>query len=103
MLGDVLKMESGVRRARCFGCPASRPPQEVRLAAEVNYVKSALAGDRAAQIAHKLDAAMLRDRLYREAGLSLGDLSRYIGVMPNYVLQTLNERLGLSFFDHLNP
>ncbi len=81
---------------------ASRPPQEVRLAAEVKYVKSALDGDRAAQIARKLDAAMRHDRLYREAGLSLGDLSRHVGVVPNYVSQTLNERLGLSFFDYLN-
>ncbi|WP_299960887.1 AraC family transcriptional regulator [uncultured Roseobacter sp.] len=69
---------------------------------DAKYAKSALSDKQAARIARKLDAAMRDERLYRDANLTLPRLSQHIGASPNYVSQTLNERLGVSFFEYVN-
>lgn len=66
------------------------------------YEKSALSQSDMQRIAEKIEAAMSVDRLYLDADLSLGVLSRAISVQPNYVSQTLNGFLGSSFFDYVN-
>lgn len=66
------------------------------------YEKSALDSERARRIASKIEAAMTDDLLYRDANLSLWDLSKHIGVTSHYVSQTLNGELGSSFFDYVN-
>lgn len=73
-----------------------------RLGQHIKYEKSALDKDRAARISGKLNTAMERDQLFRDPNLSLMTLSRHIGVSTNYVSQTLNEHLGVSFFDFVN-
>lgn len=45
---------------------------------------------------------MAGERLYRDASLSLWSLSQHIGVAPNYILQTLSETLGRSFYAFVN-
>lgn len=70
--------------------------------AHVKYEKSALDPERAQRIAGKLRSAMARDQLYRDANLSLASLSKHVGVTTNYVSQTLNAFLGVSFFDFVN-
>lgn len=66
------------------------------------YQRSALGAEQAASIASKLEQAMVRDQLYLDAALSLPKLARHIGCSPNYISQTLNETLGLNFFDYVN-
>ncbi len=68
----------------------------------VKYEKSALDPERADRIARKLHVAMDRDQLFRDANLSLMGLSQHVGVTTNYVSQTLNAHLGISFFDFVN-
>ena len=45
---------------------------------------------------------MHSDRLYRDPNLTLSALSKHVGVSSNYVSQTLNERVGQSFFEFVN-
>lgn len=66
------------------------------------YERSALADTHADRIERKLRAAMEQDHLYRDPNLSLWLLSQHIGASTNYVSQTLNERIGQSFFDYVN-
>ncbi len=85
--------------------PAAAPDdlQEVLQAvAEGKYQRSALGAEQAASIASKLQQAMEQDQLYLDAALSLPKLARHIGCSPNYISQTLNETLGLNFFDYVN-
>lgn len=70
--------------------------------AEGKYQRSALGAEQAASIASKLEQAMAQDQLYLDAALSLPKLARHIGCSPNYISQTLNETLGLNFFDYVN-
>ena len=66
------------------------------------YEKSALTPEQAERIARKIHAAMHSDRLYRDPNLTLSALSKHVGVSSNYVSQTLNERVGQSFFEFVN-
>ncbi len=66
------------------------------------YERSALDAAARARIAAKIEAAMGEPALYLRADLSLGDLARAIQVPANYVSQTLNTTLGMSFFDYIN-
>nr|WP_254868512.1 helix-turn-helix transcriptional regulator [Phaeobacter sp. HF9A] len=45
---------------------------------------------------------MQRDALHRDSALSLRRLAEQVGASPNYVSQTLNDHLGVSFFDFVN-
>lgn len=69
---------------------------------EQKYVKSALAAEHAERLVRKLHNAMAKDLLYRDANLSLSQLSQHIGSSTNYVSQTLNEHMSQSFFHFLN-
>ena len=40
--------------------------------------------------------------LHRDSALSLRGLAVKIGASPNYISQTLNDHLGVSFFDFVN-
>lgn len=66
------------------------------------YHKSALGKAQAQRIADRLETAMRGDHLYLDPGLSLQKLSRHIGVAPNLVSQTLNQKLEETFFDFVN-
>ncbi|MEJ6394254.1 helix-turn-helix transcriptional regulator [Gymnodinialimonas sp. 2305UL16-5] len=76
--------------------------EEADHASHVKYEKSALSPDRAARISDKLKAAMATEHLFRDPNLSLMILSKHIGVSTNYVSQSLNEHMGVSFFDFVN-
>ncbi|MCC5825915.1 AraC family transcriptional regulator [Alkalimonas sp.] len=70
--------------------------------ASTKYQRSALTSEHAQQIAAKIEYAMLQDKLYLDASLSLPKLARHIHTSANYISQTLNETLGMSFFDYVN-
>ncbi len=66
------------------------------------YGRSSLAADRMDRIAQNLDRAMRATALFRNPSLCLRDLADALGVSENHLSQTLNERIGLNFFDYVN-
>jgi AraC-like DNA-binding protein len=70
--------------------------------ADGKYQRSALDTELASRIAEKLTKAMTTDQLYLDASLSLPKLAKYIAVSPSYISQTLNEHIGMNFFDYVN-
>lgn len=66
------------------------------------YENSSLGEEQITRLAEKIETAMLEDKLYRDPDLSLSRLAKKIGARPNYVSQTLNMRLELTFFDYIN-
>ncbi len=66
------------------------------------YQRSALNEQHASKIAQKIECAMQQDHLFLEASLSLQKLAKHISTSPNYISQTLNENLGMNFFDYVN-
>lgn len=66
------------------------------------YARSALRGDDLTRIAGKLDAAMQNAQLWQNPSLSLIDLANTTGVSQNNISQTLNEHLGVNFYDYVN-
>jgi len=90
--------------------PVFADARDLKVAGEVaaasperrKYARSALAEADLVRIAAKLAQAMQDDRLYRDPGLTLRNLSERTGVAPAYLSQTLNVHLGRSFFDYVN-
>lgn len=70
--------------------------------ADGKYQRSALDTAQASSIADKLTKAMTADQLYLDASLSLPKLAKHIAVSPSYISQTLNEHIGMNFFDYVN-
>lgn len=66
------------------------------------YSRSALSEEQAQRIAKKIAFAMKNECLHLDPNLSLSKLAGHIGASSNHVSQTLNETLGLSFFDYIN-
>jgi len=66
------------------------------------YQRSALDKQQSSLIASKIEKAMLEDELYLDASLSMQKLAKHIFTSPNYISQTLNETLGMNFFDYVN-
>lgn len=66
---------------------------------EQKYARSALTADHAEQLATRIRSAMAQDALYLDPNLSLQKLSRHVGALPNQISQTLNDKIGATFFD----
>lgn len=66
------------------------------------YARSALDTDRMRKLGDRMDQLMRSQSLHRDPGLSLRGLADKVGASPNYVSQTLNDHLGVSFFDFVN-
>ena len=66
------------------------------------YQRSALSQAQSARIAEKINAVMENEQLYLDSSLSLQKLAKHTAISPNYISQTLNETLGLNFFDYVN-
>jgi len=71
-------------------------------APQTKYQRSALDQQHADKIAAKIENAMQNDELYLDSSLSLQKLAKHIHTSPNYISQTLNETLGMNFFDYVN-
>ncbi len=69
---------------------------------EQKYERSALDLEQSKRIAQKIEISMKQNKLYLDASLSLQKLSQHISVAPNYISQTLNETIGMKFFDYVN-
>lgn len=68
----------------------------------VKYEKSALSEAHIDRIEANIHKVMQNDKLYLNPNLSLGDLAKAVSEPANYVSQTLNGRLGDTFFDFIN-
>lgn len=68
---------------------------------DLKYARSALTSAHAAKLAIRIEAAMQKDKLYLDPGLSLQKLSQHVGALPNQVSQTLNQEIGASLFDYV--
>lgn len=66
------------------------------------YENSALSDEMATRLERKLRRAMEHDKLHHNPDLSLWALANHTGASPNYISQTLNERIGENFFDFVN-
>lgn len=66
------------------------------------YQRSALSQAQSVRIAEKINTAMENEQLYLDSSLSLQKLAKHTAISPNYISQTLNETLGLNFFDYVN-
>jgi AraC-like DNA-binding protein len=66
------------------------------------YARSALQSADMTRIARKLDVAMRGARLWKNPNLSLIDIANDTGVSQNNISQTLNEHLGVNFYDYVN-
>jgi AraC-like DNA-binding protein len=66
------------------------------------YRRSAQTTDAAARLVAKIEAAIVKDRLYRESALSLPALASRVGSRANAVSQAINQHAGLKFFDFIN-
>ena len=66
------------------------------------YEKSALSDRHIDRIEQNIHKVMLEQKLYLNPNLSLADLSKAVAEPANYVSQTLNGRLGETFFDFIN-
>lgn len=66
------------------------------------YSRSALGEEQARRITKKIESSMQNERLYLDPNLSLSKLASHVGATANHVSQTLNETLGISFFDYIN-
>lgn len=66
------------------------------------YQRSALNSEQASRIAEKINTAMQEQHLYLDPNLTLHKLAAHLSISPNYLSQTLNETLGVNFFDYVN-
>lgn len=69
---------------------------------KIKYEKSALSQAHIDRIESNIHTVMQKDKLYLNPNLSLGDLAQAVAEPANYVSQTLNGRLGETFFDFIN-
>lgn len=66
------------------------------------YQKSALSNEQADQIASRVSSFMIKQKAYLDSDISLQKLARSVNTTPNYLSQTLNDKLNTSFFDFVN-
>lgn len=99
LAGGVLLMLTAFANGPVPPDPLDLPSRPSNDASAEKYSRSALSTERAEKIADRLLKAMETEKLYRDPGLSLQKLSRHVTTPPNLVSQTLNEQLGLTFFD----
>lgn len=80
----------------------SEPLSTQQLDTPKKYQRSALNSEQASRIAKKINNAMQEQHLYLDPSLTLNKLAAHLSVSPNYLSQTLNETLGVNFFDYVN-
>ena len=106
-LGDALVEGLWIVTVGLYGLwqkPVYQDPSDAPQAVQPveKYARSALSAERQAQIAGRLEALMLKEKLYRDPMLSLSTLASRLAVRPNHLSQSLNGHLGVSFFDYIN-
>jgi AraC-like DNA-binding protein len=89
----------GVRQANIFTSvqlPAEGDEQKKK------YTKSGLTEEASGALHQELKRLMAEEALYRRSDLSINDLSARLGVHPNYLSQTINQKEEKNFYDFVN-
>ena len=66
------------------------------------YRKSSLSGKEATRIHDQLQLFMLKDKLFKDPDLSLGQLADTLNVHPNVLSQVINSFEDKTFYDYIN-
>lgn len=98
----VLSICGLTQRPGFQGHYAAERPDELEPATVEKYSRSALDQPQSERIANKIENAMVVNKLYLDADLTLSTLAKAVGAPANYVSQTLNKTLGETFFDYVN-
>ncbi|MEL7369813.1 MAG: helix-turn-helix transcriptional regulator [Myxococcota bacterium] len=80
----------------------ARPKMQTPSSGTAKYARSALSEARVGRLVCKLDALMIKERLFLNPDLNLADLAGRLGSTRNHVSQALNGALGETFFDYIN-
>jgi AraC-like DNA-binding protein len=89
----------GVRQTEIFAAnqgPAKSDEQRKK------YPKSGLTEEASTQLHQSLLQLMVEAAPYRKSDLSINDLSSQLGVHPNYLSQTINQKEKKNFYDFVN-
>ncbi|MEX6634788.1 helix-turn-helix domain-containing protein [Hyphococcus lacteus] len=83
-----------------------KPPNDSGLptdeaVARSKYLKSALSPDRKERLSQRIKDCLSSEKLYLDPNLSLKKLSDHLGATTNAVSQTINEEIGVNFFDYM--
>lgn len=89
-LGMYLVMGNLLRRTAFFD---QLQPEKGR------YQRSSLQTEDKQGIAEQLKKLLVEEKPYLQAGFSLQSLAKRLKVQPHHLTQTLNEQLGLTFFE----
>ncbi|TBR41399.1 AraC family transcriptional regulator [Marinomonas agarivorans] len=95
-------VKSGTDTVRKNSKAGNNNCESLALHSVAKYEKSALSDTHIDRIAANIQRVMQADKLYLDPNLSLGDLAKAVSEPANYVSQTLNGRLGSTFFDFIN-
>lgn len=102
-LSDKSKTETLISRtSKTDTSKENSGPNHNRDSQSAKYQRSALNEQQSQRIAMKIRQAMEADKLYLDPNISLQKLAKHTGTSSNYISQTLNETLGLNFFDFVN-
>ncbi len=66
------------------------------------YQKSGLTEEASGKLHQELKRLMAEEAIYRNSELSIDDLSSTLGVHPNYLSQTINQKENKNFYDFVN-
>lgn len=70
--------------------------------ATVKYERSGLSDEAAERYLASLKRLMEEQRIYRNSGLTLSELSDQLGVSPHNLSEVINKKLGRNFYDLVN-
>jgi AraC-like DNA-binding protein len=89
----------GVRQAEIFAqSPLPPEGEEIRK----KYPKSGLSEEVSGELHRELKRLMTEDALYKKRDLSINDLASKLGVHPNYLSQTINQKEKKNYYDFVN-
>lgn len=76
--------------------------EKINISSKTKYKKSSLTDENAKQIHHSLTRLMKEEKLFKDAELTLGELSQKLNVHPNILSQVINSFLNKNFYDYIN-
>jgi len=89
----------GVRQADIFAhTPLIPEPGEEKK----KYLKSGLTAGASEELHRTLKRLMTEEALFKKVDLSIDDLADRLGVHPNYLSQTINQKEKKNFYDFVN-